>query len=1124
MSLHVSSGRWPRAAILLSLLMALSTFAAMAEVEPHPGMLRDPDIGQTHIVFSYAQDLWLVPREGGMARPLASPEGSELRPRFSADGKQIAFVGNYDGNRDLYVIPVDGGIPYRVTHHPDTEVLNDWTPDGDLLFFFSGLASYRIQELYTVDAKGGMYQKLPVPWGSKGSIDAKGEWLAYTQHTRDMRTWKRYRGGMATDLWLFNLETYESRKVTDWEGTDTEPMWHGSTLYYLSDRGKAHRMNVWSFDPVAGTHEQLTTFSDFDIKYASIGPGPDGQGEIVLQNGPALYALDLGSKTLREVKVTIPGDRPTLRPRYVDASEFITSWSISPSGKRAVVSARGDVWTLPKEHGTPMRIEGGASSAERNPSWSPDARHVAYFSDASGEYELYVTQADGRGETKRLTKGEKVHYYNILWSPKSDRIAFTDNAARIFVYDMESEKTQLIAQDPWAARGGLSWSADGRFLAYDLSLDSAVRAIFLHDFETGETHQLTSGVFNDSNPTFDRKGEYLVYNSNRHFSPRYADIDTTFIYAGTEKLMLVPLTADKESPFAPKFDQETWDDDEETDGEDENGEKKDDEAKDEETDGKDEKGKDKKKDKKDVEVKIDLEGFESRAVEIPVDPGNFGTIAFTDSGHLLYGRRTARGEDGKSSIVILDLKDDKYEEKTVVEDTPFFELSADGKSLLYAKNGGGFIQPASPGSAKDAKRVVTDGMEVLIDPRVEWKQVFVDAWRRYRNFFYDPNMHGLDWEKVRRHYEPMLDDCVTRSDVGFVIREMISELNVGHAYYRGAPPEDPAPRMSVGLLGADLELHDGAYRIKTILRGGPWDTDALSPLDAPALDVKEGDYVLAVNGQPVDAAKDPWASFQGLAGKTVELTVSDAPEINDEARHVVVELLGSENALRYRAWVEKNRQYVAEKSGGKIGYIYVPNTGIQGQNELVRQYTGQLHKDALIIDERWNGGGQIPTRFIEMLDRPITNYWARRHGKDWPWPPDAHHGPKAMLINGLAGSGGDAFPFYFKQAGLGPLIGERTWGGLVGISGLPGLVDGAAVTVPGFAFFEKDGTWGIEGHGVDPDIEVGTDPAEMVDGSDPQIDKAVEVLLEEIEKNPYTPPKRPESPDRRGMGITPEDK
>jgi tricorn protease len=483
-----------------------------------------------------------------------------------------------------------------------------------------------------------------------------------------------------------------------------------------------------------------------------------------------------------------------------------------------------------------------------------------------------------------------------------------------------------------------------------------------------------------------------------------------------------------------------------------------------------------------------------------------------------------RGEGGDSKIVALDLTDDDLEEKTVVDGAGRFDISADGKQLLYPKRGAGFIQPASPGGMKKAKKIVTDGMVVLIDPREEWEQIFVDAWRRYRNFFYDPTMHGVDWKAVRGQYAEMLDDCVTRSDVGFVIREMISELNVGHAYYRGTRPMDPPPRMSVGMLGVDFELHEGAYRIAEILRGGPWDTDALSPLDEPGVDVSEGDYVLAVNGQPVDASKDPWASFQGMAGKTVELTVNSEPEIDDEARHVVVDLLRSEVPVRYRAWVESNRRYVEEKSDGKIGYVYVPDTGVRGQNELVRQYFGQVRKEALLIDERWNGGGQIPTRFIEMLNRPVTNYWARRHGKDWPWPPDAHHGPKAMLINGLAGSGGDAFPFYFKQAGLGPLIGTRTWGGLVGIGGLPPLVDGAGVTVPSFAFYEKDGTWGIEGHGVDPDIEVLADPAEMVDGSDPQLDAAIEYLLQQVAQNPYEPPERPDYPDRSGWGIEPENR
>jgi tricorn protease len=653
-----------------------------------------------------------------------------------------------------------------------------------------------------------------------------------------------------------------------------------------------------------------------------------------------------------------------------------------------------------------------------------------------------------------------------------------------------------------------------------------VSSIWLYEVESGEKHQVTNGMFNDSDPTFDRQGDYLYFNSRRTFQPVYGEIDTTFVYAGTETLLVVPLRADQKSPFAPKSDEE---------GAPAAGEK---------PDAPDAKPDDKKDDKKDDKPKprervdIALDGFERRALPVPVEPGVFGRLAVNDKGALVYARRTVQGIEGKPSVRTVDVSDDDPKEKTIAEDTGDFEMSADGKKLLLVREesasivdaatskGGGKAQGGDDDEGDGA--VVTAGMTAWIDPRAEWNQIFADAWRLERDYFYDPNMHKVDWSKVRRDYEAMLADCTTRQDVGYVVREMISELNVGHAYYSGGDVGDE-PRMSVGLLGCDFALDQGAYRIARIQEGAAWDSDAHGPLSQPGVDVKTGDWLLAVNGAPIDASKDPWAAFLGLAGKTIRLTVSAKPTLDASARDVVVEALESERDLRYRAWIEERRAYVEKKTGGRVGYVYVPSTGVDGQNDLVRQFEGQKTKPALIVDERWNSGGQIPTRFIELLNRPITNYWARRDGKDWPWPPDAHQGPLCMLINGLSGSGGDAFPAYFKQAKLGKTIGMRTWGGLVGLSGNPGLIDGAEVTVPTFGYYEKDGTWGIEGHGVEPDIEVIDDPSKMVEGpdhalADPQLDAGIEWMLSELEKHPYLPPPRPAYPDRSGMGIPDTDR
>ena len=1091
-------------------------------VHPHGGMLRVPDVSATHVVFVYADDLWLVPREGGVALPLASPPGIEGLPRFSADGRTIAFTGNYDGNRDIYTIPAGGGVPTRVTHHPGFETLCGWTPDGRLLFFTNAFAGRDRQvQLFTVGASGGLPEPLPVPYGAFADVSSDGRWLAYTPHTTDNRTWKRYRGGMSTDIWLFDLQQKTSKRATTWEGTDTAPMWHGATLYYLCDDGPEHRLNLWSLDPNTLAKKQLTKYADYDVKWPAIGPGPKGGGEIVFQHGSQVELYDVPSGKARALEVIIPGARAKLKSRSVDAAQFVQSWDVGPSGKRVLAGARGDVWSLPAKQGTPRNLTRTSGVAERDGSWSPDGKWVAYLSDASGEYELMLAPADGKGEPKALTQGGSAFRRLMVWSPDSKQLVFSDKTGTLYLLGVEGGEPRVIEKDPWA--GDLigtnpSFSRDSRWLAYSSSdADSGVSRLVLYEVEGGARHVVTAGMFDDGNPVFDRKGDYLYFRRRGHFEPLYGELDTSFLYAATEQLCVVPLRADQASPFAPKSDEE--------DGDAKKDEKKEEGEKGDEGEKTAEAGKEEAKEPE-KPVEIALEGFEQRAVLLPIDPGVFGSLGVNDAGALLYVRRPIQGLEGEPAIHLFDVTgydatSDEPHEKLVAKERGAFALSGDGKKILAFGEGGPQI-----GDAKaDAKLVKLSlaGLEVEIDPRAEWRQIFDDAWRLMRDFFYDPHMHGVDWQAVRAQYAAMLDDCNSREDLSYVLREMISELNVGHAYYSGGDVGGQ-PSRSVGLLGCDYALDQGAYRIARIHEGAAWDTDARGPLSQPGVGVKAGDYLLAVNGVPLDTSVAPWAAFQGLAEKTVTLTVSAKPTLDDEARSVVVETLDDETELRYRAWIEEHRRYVADKTGGRVGYVYVPSTGVDGQNDLVRQFAGQLRKDALIVDERWNSGGQIPTRFIELLNRPATNYWARRDGHDWPWPPDAHFGPKCMLINGLSGSGGDAFPFYFRQAGLGKLIGTRTWGGLVGLSGYPPLIDGGDIECPSFAFYETDGTWGVEGHGVDPDIEVIDDPALMQDGGDPQLDRAIALMLEELQKKPYKAPARPAYPDRRGMGLDPKDK
>ena len=1267
------------AAVIATLACAAAVEPAAAEIEPHAGMLLYPDVGTDKIVFVYANDIWTVDRQGGQAVPLASPPGQEQHPKFSPDGSTIAFMGNYEGNPDIYTIPVTGGVPHRVTHHPTAETLCDWTPCAKLLFFAPGITGMPLtNQLFTVPADGGLPHKIPVPYGTIAAISPDGLWLAYTPNTRDTQTWKRYRGGMATDIWLFNLQTHESRLATDWEGTDTRPMWFRDRLYYLSDRGDHHKLNIWLYDPDSDTHTQITRFRDYDVKWPSIGPGENNQGEIVFQNGPALFLLDLKTRSATEVKVVIPGARPTIRPKRVDASDLLTWWDISSTGKRAVVEARGDVWTLPAENGAVRNLTRTSGAHERWPRWSPDGKWVAYFSDATGEYELCITQSDGKGENRQLTHDSQTFYQGLIWSPDSKHIAYIDKASNARLYTIETGQSKFIDKDSWGELAGASWSHDSRWIAYAKSdQDKPTSAVWLYNIESDEHHQVTAGMFNDVWPTFDRKGEHLYFASSRNFHPKHSELDSSFIYDQSQVLIAVPLRDEVKSPWLLESDEETWEEEEpeeseeaeeaEEAGEAEDAEdaeqadgeqpQPDDEDQDADTDRHplhgvwegsvnglramlepsmppgagieipdsaplrleifvDDEGNisgnstveilgqsqtedlgqvtfnedtgeyveiDEKEGNKSVMrgtlegdtisgtwevsgnlngsgtwsvtktdeeleepeeeaaeiVEIDLDGFEARAFRIPVDPGNFNSLAVNDKNQLLYVRRGDKG-----GIKLFDLDDDKKAEKTVAAGANAFEISGDGKKIIIQRGRKLAIQNAAAGGSP--KNVVMTGMTASINPREEWSQIFHEAWRLYRDFFYVQNMHNVDWPAVRDRYAAMLDDCVTRDDVSYVIREMIAELNIGHAYYFGGDVEDQ-PNVNVGLLGADFELHDGMYRFARIYRGAPWDVQARGPLSEQGLAVSEGDYLVAVNGVPVDTDKDPWAAFIGTAMRETILTIKGPPECEDEdaehadkndnddndddqaedeleERDVVVKPARSEFILRYRNWIERNRAHVDQQSGGDVGYIYVPNTSRMGQNELVRQYFGQTDKKALIIDERWNGGGQIPTRFIELLNRPITNYWARRDHHDWKWPPDAQHGPKCMLINGLAGSGGDMFPWLFRYNKLGKLIGTRTWGGLVGLSGNPSLIDGGYVSVPTIGFYEKDGTWGIEGHGVDPDIQVIDDPALMTDGGDPQLDVAIQHMIDEIRRNPYLPPTRPSDPDRSGMGVREEDK
>jgi tricorn protease len=1055
--------------LLIALIACVGTSSLAAQVDAR--LLRQPDVSATHIVFVYAGDLWVVPKAGGTALRLSSPPGEEQFPRFSPDGSRIAFSANYDGNLDVYVVPTMGGTPTRVTHHPMGDRLVDWYPSGADLLIASPRAAgrQRFNQLFRVPTVGGLPVMLPMPYGEFGAMSPDGRQVAYMPKSRDFRTWKRYRGGWAPDIWLFDLRDSSARNLTTHAANDAHPMWHGATMYFLSDRGPEERYNLWAMDMGGGdAARQVTRFTDFDITFPAIGPE-----DIVFEAGGRLHLMGLANEQVRAVDVRVVTDLATLRPRTEAVTDLISWVSVGPTGERAVFEARGDLFTVPAEHGPVLNVTQSSGVAERYPAWSPDGQTLAYWSDRSGEYQLMVRPAGG-GAERALTRLGAGFRYAPWWSPDSKKLAFVDQSMRIRIYDMDANRVTDVDQALYWFHGALQgfrpgWSPDSRWLAYSRDLPNRQSAIFLFDTQDRRAHQVTSGYYSDATPVFDPDGKYLYFLSNRTFQPIYSDVDNSWIYPNTTNIVAVPLRPDVPSPLAPRNDMEGGD-----------------------------------STQADSSRAVTLEGFERRVVVLPPQAGNYTDLSAA-SGKVVY-RRLPRSGSGatESPIVYYDLA--AREETTVLADADAMILTHDGKKLL-ARDGNRYAMVELRATQRFEDPMRVGEMTALVDPRAEWRQIFQDAWRFQRDYFYDPNLHGVDWDGMRERYGALIEQSVTRWDVDFVLGELIAELNASHTY-RGGGDQEQAPFRPVGLLGVDWVVANGAYRIARIVEGAPWDADVRSPLSDPTLGVRAGDYVLAVNGIRLEPATDPYAAFAGLANRTVTLTVNGRPTM-DGAREVLVQTLASEAQLRHLAWIEANRRRVEEATGGRVGYVYVESTGVPGQTALVRQFAAQLATDALIVDERFNSGGQIPDRFIELLDRDPLVFWAVRDGRDWAWPPAGHFGPKVMLINGWSGSGGDAFPHYFRQRELGPLIGERTWGGLIGISGAPGLVDGGNVTVPTFRQYDPDGTWFPEGHGVEPDIPVVDDPAQLARGVDPQLERAIAEILRLLEANPPARANRP---------------
>ncbi|HUB62449.1 MAG TPA: PDZ domain-containing protein [Puia sp.] len=1074
---------------VLTLTALLCGAATNAQI--NAALLRYPDVSATDIVFTYANDLWVVPKTGGVAHHLSSPSGVEAWPKFSPDGNTIAFTADYDGSYSIYTIPTTGGIPNRLTWYGTPERVADWYPDGKSILFASGRESGRdrFNQFYKIPATGGAPEKLPLPFAEYGTLSPDATHLAFTFTSQVGRNWKRYRGGWRGQIHIFDLINYADEDISTTNADDELPMWHDHSVYFLSDRGEDKRMNLWEYDFGAKTFTERTHFTDYDANYASQGPD-----DIVFEEAGHLWLYTYATRDAKQVPVQVVSDETGLRPKLQTVDHLIAGANISPDGKRAVLEARGDIYTVPAEDGPVYDLTNTSGIAERSPAWSPDGKYIAYWSDRSGEYELTLREPGQPNSEKKLTSYGPGFRYNLFWSPDSKKLAFIDKAMKIFIYDRISGQTTTVDQGVRMTEGALegfspSWSPDSRFLAYDRDIPNNHRAIYIYDVDEHELHPVTSGYYSCSNPAFDSYGKYLYVTTSQAFNPLYSDMDNTFIYPNSTELAAIVLKKNTRSPLYTKDDTVAVNETPES------------------TEPPKPPAPPAKPAATPVKpavppVAIDFEGLESRLIILPEQPGNYNNL-HSAGGRLFYLQQPNTGSaQHNQTLKFFDF--DQRKSRTVLNDVDGYQLAADGKHLLAVKDDNYYIVAADEGQKLD-KKLRTNEMQQWVNPREEWRQILVDAWRFERDFFYDPNMHGVDWNKVKEQYLKMLAGASTREEVDFILGEMIGELSSSHTYHGGGVTQ-PTLHVPTGYLGINWAAEGDYYKVAGIIRGASWDAER-SPLDLPGVPIRKGDYILAVNGIPIRTTTDPYAAFENLSNKPVELTYNTTPSMTG-AKTVVVRTMSNESELRHLAWIEQKRETVEKETGGNVGYIYVSSTGIDGQNELIRQFVAQFDKKALIIDERFNSGGQIPDRFIEVLNRKPLAFWATRDGIPAQTPPAANFGPKVMLINGWSGSGGDAFPDYFRKAGLGPLIGTRTWGGLIGISGAPGLIDGGVITVPTFRMYNPDGTWFKEGHGVDPDIRVPEDLTAAAHGIDNQLERAITEINELLKKG-FTPPNRP---------------
>jgi tricorn protease len=1064
-------------------------------------LLRNPTLSQDRIAFLYADDIWMVPRQGGEARRLTSVGQVVDGPFFSPDGNQLAYSISDHGVTDVYVAGADGGVPRRLTWEPTGSHPVGWSADGKEVLFNSHHASKSVYpRLFRIRADGvGPARVLPLPSAESGSFAADGQTLAYVPFDQWESGWKHYRGGQTTPIWLVNLKDLEVEKIPRDGSNDSHPVWADNTVYFLSDRNGP--ITLFSYDPTTRQVQQVLDNKGFDFKTLSAGPGG-----LVYEQFGSLHLYDLAARQEHAVAVSIHGDLPHLTPHLAAVPVgTVQNFALSPSGTRVVAEASGDIFTLPAEKGDTRNLTNTPGSAERDPAWSPDGKSIAYFSDASGEYQLYIRDQGGLLPPKVIDLGpDASFFYSLVWSPNSKQLAFTDKHLRIWYVDAAGGKPVKVDT---GLRGGfgpstqLAWSPDSQWLAYTRDLESQVHAVFLYSLASHAATQITDGMSNAANPAFDAGGKYLYLTASTNNGPSDAGIDLSSLDRATNSgVYVVVLARATASPVPPESDDE--------------GKKKDDAApKGDKTDKADKADKSDKSDKPEKVEKpkptvIDLAGIGNRILALPVPARNYVDLGVGKSGVLFIaeGPPVGRSADNPAAPIraLWRFTTEKRQTEQILSDLKEFKVSFDGEKLLYSRGDSWFIAPVAelkPGSPDTAqgKPVNNGGMTAVSDARTTWKQLYRETWRIQRDFLYDPHLHGLDLAKIRAKYEPYLEGLASRSEFTYLCDEMLGEIQIGHMFVGG--PRDAADFPKPGLLGADYALDGDRYRFAKIYNGQNWTPALSAPLTLPGINVLEGDYILAVNGRELHASDNIDRFFDGTAGKQTVLRIGKTAQ-GAEARNVTVVPLASEYGLRNLDWIDSNRRKVDALSGGTVAYVYMPDTGGAGYSNFNRYFYSQLDKQALVLDERYNQGGLIADYIVNVLGQKHLSNAIERDGKPVHDPQGAIFGPKAMIINQAAGSGGDAMPWYFRKAGLGTLVGVRTWGGLVGISGYPTLIDGGYVTAPRYAIYGLEGEWEVEGHGIAPDVVVEELPKDAAAGHDAQLERAVAIVMQQLKEHP----------------------